>query len=280
MKRLTVSEDPIHPTSRSMGDDFGELGKQTSPACAGINTKDKVGKKREFLKVYEQLPAQMLNVYGEAKYTKLNDEAVWKQLTVPQRSGAAWMTEYCSKEAERRGIAANRWLLVMQNYLQYQQDPIVKRNNEVLLEPTKCKELYEEIERILPSIEYCLAPKKVSEKTGAASLRSSVPGTDNTHSMKDPEQLDLHAKKLYEWLDKTKVSRIRMLATWQSAGGLSFVAGCHHRATVCFRHVGNMEHPEGGSEVSVTEWQEAIKARHRLGSQGIDSGASSQTDWA
>ena len=84
-----------------MGDDFGELGKKAAPASASINTKGgELGKKRDYLKVYEQLPAQLLNVYGEAKYAKLSDERVWKQLTVPQKTGAMWMTEYCSKEAE------------------------------------------------------------------------------------------------------------------------------------------------------------------------------------
>ena len=35
------------------------------------------------------------------------------------------------------------------------------------------QELYEEIARILPEFEYCLAPKKVLEKKGASMFRSS-----------------------------------------------------------------------------------------------------------
>ena len=252
--------------------DFADL---DSTKKAGINSKPQSDKKREWRKVFETLPVQLLNAYGEAKFAKTSDEDVWKQFTVPQKSGAVWMTEYCSKDPERRGIAINRWLQCIQSYLRYQQDAKVKHSNEVLLDPKKCKELYAEIDDILPAIEYCLAPKKVSEKQGAASLRSSVSATEDTQSQKDPTLLAKHAQKLYDWLDTSKVSRVRMLATWQSAGGLSFVAGCHHRASVCFRYHGNSAHNDGAPLVSLEEFQDAVKARHRLGSRGIDAEAAS-----
>ena len=38
---------------------------------------------REWLKVYETLPAQLLNVYGEAKYGGMADKAVWEHLNKP-----------------------------------------------------------------------------------------------------------------------------------------------------------------------------------------------------
>ena len=62
---------------------------------------------------------------------------------------------------------------------------------------------------------------------------------------KDEGQLDTHGKILYEWLDTSKVSRVRMLLTWQSAAGLSYVASVHHRAAQCFRYQGNKMHVEG-----------------------------------
>ena len=155
------------------------------------------------------------------------------------------------------------------------------RQNEVLLNPEKYKELYAEIHNILPSVEYCLAPRKTAEKAGAASLRSSVSVTEDTKEQKDPGMLDTHGKKLYEWLDTSRVSRVRMLAQWQSAGGLSFVCGCHHRAAQCFRYHGNSEHGDGGSSsVSLEEFQDAIKSRHRIGSRGIESVTSTQNDFA
>jgi len=68
------------------------------------------GEKRPWLKAFETAPVQMLNAYGEAKYARLGNPEVWKNMTKPLKSGAEYMTEFASKEVERRGIAANRWL--------------------------------------------------------------------------------------------------------------------------------------------------------------------------
>ena len=86
------------------------------------------------------------------------------------------------------------------------------------------KDLYVEIAKILPSLTYCLAPKKAFEKGGSSLLRASA--VDNavaTVSKSEPD-LDKHAKTVYDWLDKNKPSRIRMLQTWQSAARMSLVA--------------------------------------------------------
>ena len=133
----------------------------------------------------------------------------------------------------------------------------------------KYDELYAEIAKILPSLEYCLAPKKVSEKSGAASLRSTAQVSEG-FKQKDPKDLKVHAKAVYEWLDTTKVSRIRMLMQWQASGGLSFVSSTHHRGAQCFRYYGNSEH-DGGikNEVSLAEFQECIIKRHSIGCSGI-----------
>ena len=261
------------------GGDFAAVVGPTKPIGRGINSKGDSGKKREYLKVFETLPVQLLNAYGQSKFARTSDEDVWKHFAVPQKTGAEWMTEYCSKSPERRGIAINRWLLCMQNYLKHQLEEDVKTQNKALIDAAKFKEIYKEIEGILPSIDYCLAPKKVSEKTGASSLRSAAVSIADTKNVRDPKDLDEHAKKLYDWLDTGKVSRIRMLVNWQSAGGLSFVAGCHHRASVCFRGHGNSLHEEHDSTVSLEEFQDAVKSRHRVGSRGIADGESQANDW-
>ena len=42
---------------------------------------------------------------------------------------------------------------------------------------------------------------------------------------------------------------------------MSFVASCHHRVVQCFRMVGNSKH-DGGKEVSLSEFQAAVRERH------------------
>ena len=86
---------------------------------------------------------------------------------------------------------------------------------------------------------------------------------------KDREELDMHAKILYEWVTGTQ-SRIRMLMSWQAAGGLSYVASVHHRATGCFLECGNSKHKGAAAKsVSMEDFQRCIRARHQIGDDGI-----------
>ena len=43
---------------------------------------------------------------------------------------------------------------------------------------------------------------------------------------------------------------------------MSFVASCHYRVVQCFRMVGNSKHDGGAKEVSLAEFQAAVRARH------------------
>ena len=84
------------------------------------------------------------------------------------------MTEYASLREERRGVAANRYLQVVVAFCKYQLQKETKRQNEVLSEGKKCRELHEEIGEMLPVYEILLAPKVVSVKEGAAALRTAA----------------------------------------------------------------------------------------------------------
>jgi hypothetical protein len=157
------------------------------------------GEQRTWLRVYETLPAQMLNAYGIGRYSQLTDQAVWEHLTKPLKTGAAYMTEYASKDGERRGIAINRWLLSVLNFCQYQKQSTTQMQNESILKDKMCKEVYAEIDKILPALVYCLAPKKAGVKSGASALRASAmvsePGAQ-TGAEKTPEALEEHSKAL------------------------------------------------------------------------------------
>ena len=253
--------------------DFAMLATAPAPSGGTVSAeKPKDQKKREWLKVFETLPSQLLNVYGPSKFAKLSDKQVWTEMQEPLKSGAVWMSEMCSKEPERRGVGINRFIHAMKTFCEYQKDPSVQAANTAVLNPKMYEEFYKEIESILPSLQYCLAPKKQYEKKGAAALRASGMDAAVQADGKTEPELDQHAKKVYEWLDKSTLSRVRMMAHWQSCGGLAFVAQCHHRAATCFRYHGNSFHGAGPSqqEVSLTEFQAAVRIRHTLGHNGID----------
>ena len=245
---------------------------------------ERQGEKRPWLKVFETPPAQLLNAYGRAKYTKVPDKDMWVHMSQPLKSGAAYMSELCSDQAERRGIGLNRWLHAMVSYCQYQLTTEARAQNQFIINETRLQELYAEIDRILPSLEYCLAPKKVSEKTGASALRAAEGAQVlDTGSGKDPLLLAQHAKKLYDWLQPDAVSRIRMMANWQASGGLPFVASVYHRASQCFKLYGNHLHDASGDGISLEEFQQSIKIRHSLGNSGIEArstDASNKSDFA
>ena len=258
-----------------MMNDFGDVVAKADSLKRKAKS-DAGGQEREYLKIYETLPCQLLNVYGIAKYHKLTDEQVWGAMCEPQKTGAKYMTEYASETAERRGVAINRWLQPVLEFCQYQKSEEVQKQNQYIMQDKIFKEMYAEIAGILPALEYCLAPKKDAKKKGASMLRSSGKAESSSVShpgAKDPVQLDKYAKELYEWMDLDKPSRIRMLLLWQGAGGLPYVASVHHRATQCFKYAGNSLHGGGKEQQGITleDWQAAVKERHRVGSSGIES---------
>ena len=257
-----------------MADDFAPL---SGPAKKQRVADSDAGQERVWLKIFETAPCQMLNAYGQAKHVSMDDRAVWDAMIKPLKSGAKYMTEYASEEAERRGIAVNRYLKSLEDYLRYQQSAQGIQANEFVMKPEVLKEFNAEIARILPSVSYCLAPKKVSQKSGASVLRSqpvSAPTSD-----RNTEELDRHAQILYDWLDLKKPSRIRMMLGFQSAGGLPYVAHCHHRCTQCFRYHGASGHSNDRSEATLAEWQQSIRARHALGSTGIAADGNGTDDF-
>ena len=118
------------------------------------------------------------------------------------------------------------------------------------------------------------------EKKGASMLRSSGNAQSIAASAeKGTQELEQNAKELFEWMDVKSTSRIRMMLQWQGAGGLPYVASVHHLGTQCFRYLGNALH-EGGKQqkgITMEEWQEAVKERHRVGSSGMEDGQQAES---
>ena len=86
----------------------------------------------------------------------------------------------------------------------------------ISLQEAVCVELYEELDRMIPVLQYLLAPQ-LSRKTkdGMSALRQGVAAIPTPQQKKDPEQLDKQAKQLVEWFAMPK-SKIRMLLHWQA----------------------------------------------------------------
>ena len=64
---------------------------------------DDRGEQRSDLRVYETMPVQWLNAYGQALFDELSDKEVWADMCKPLKSGAKSNSEYCAEEKERHG---------------------------------------------------------------------------------------------------------------------------------------------------------------------------------
>jgi len=140
--------------------DFLDLGLASAGTVSHASGVASSGTKRNWLKVYETLPCQPLNGYGQAKYVKISEKEMWEQMHSPLRSGVSCMSELCLEEKDRRGVGINRWLQPLQAFLMYQNEDMQKTRNKMILNEGIFKSLYEEIDKILPSVSYCLAPRK------------------------------------------------------------------------------------------------------------------------
>ena len=157
--------------------------------------------------------------------------------------------------SEERIVALmNRWLKSLYDYLVYQRTVEQKRKNKFILNDNVYDMFHAEIDKILPSVEYCLAPA-AAEVSG-----------------RDPAELDRHAVVLHKLVDPTEVSRILMMLNFQGRGGSPYLAFVHQRVTQCFRQYGNME-DQDDPILCISEFQTAIKECLRVGDNGIEVAA-------
>ena len=73
-------------------DDFSSVfGKLADPPVDGVSLKRKPEDQgtRENLRVYETMPAQLLNAYGMAAFPTMEKEKVWEDFAVQRRSAEA-----------------------------------------------------------------------------------------------------------------------------------------------------------------------------------------------
>ena len=106
-----------------------------------------------YRRVYETMPVQWLNAYGQAQSNQLSGKAVWAYMCKMLKSGAMWTSGYCAEEKERHGTAFNRFLQCLVAWVKYQEEPKVKSHNEALRAPLMCQQLYSEIAAAKTSVE-------------------------------------------------------------------------------------------------------------------------------
>ncbi len=160
-----------------------------------------------------------------------------------------------------------------------------KAKKEVIMKEQLRGEYYAEIEMLLPSLEYNLAPKKAKQKDGTASLCSQAsdePGGALAPA-KTNEKLEEHARKVHQWVQTATKSRIRMVYNWHGKERRSHNVPAHMRCLQAFLYRGNANHDgKLDPRVGIAEFQEAVKNRHATGHDGLDDKGNSDMyakDW-
>ena len=101
-------------------------------------------------------------------------------------------------------------------YCQHQQNPVARKQCEYCLKEGVLSDLYDEIKRMEPAFRNLCAAKTTRKNTeGMAQLRQGAPSASTAGSAIEPSQLGRYAKELYEWLDPSKRSAIRLCMQWQ-----------------------------------------------------------------
>ena len=202
-------------------------------------------------------PTQALSRYSlRGLFTVMSDDF---------EEGQEWRTELSDVRCERRGIGLNRALVAVLGFCERQQTPDVQEMNRCVLAPAIYRELYDEIDRLLPHLRYCVSPRQGEQLLAPWS----------TQALKDSVRI------VWEWLDVDRPSRIRMLLSWQGGGGEAFVANVHLRWAQAFRYHGNSLHRAPGRPEEVTngEFYQALLSRHRLGGTDIGPPGSGPYPW-
>ena len=218
-----------------------------------------------------------------------DDRGVWVRMNRPMdewmmehgmssfRGVSQRMTPLCASSGAMRFRGLDRWMCAMERFCAYQLREEVRWQNRALLKEETCRELYGEIDRILPSLEYC----RVGDWVGDDGVRlpGELPAEVSADRHVTREALDWHAAVLYKWLDGPskwqivhggslrEMSVVRALAEWQCAGGVSFDAVMNHRAARCFKQHGNIQYSCTES-VSLVEFQAAVRCGHAYGGSG------------
>ena len=83
----------------------------------------------------------MLNAYGAVEFAEMADGKVWRHSSQPLATGAVYGSEFCSKEADRRGVDIIRWLHTMVVFCKCQKEEVVMMRNTHLMKGERVQEL-------------------------------------------------------------------------------------------------------------------------------------------
>ena len=219
---------------------------ELSELASTLKTNGEPKKKRQKLKGYDLVPAQMLNCMGASGVETVTLEKLAKAMAKGNKM-AIYFTEFCDDLGSRKGIAVSRLAEVQLAAGERLGQDIWKAH----LKPVLYQAAMLEFETLKPSFTVLMGKdiqlQSTGERTGSIAYGSKS-------QSKVPREVDAVAKVIYNWtLQQT--SKWRSLVTLLSAGGLFYCTAVHEKVNRAY-----IKHGMGGS-VTLDNYQAWCKAR-------------------
>ena len=190
-------------------------------SVAGSSVNGEPAEKRQKLRHYDLVAAQVLNPMGSSGIETIGLGPLWAKMCAGNKQAAAF-SEFCFDSDERRGVALSRFAEVLLIAIQRLKNS--QHTKEILKPP-----IYEAIMQEITSLEVhlkCLDQGRLAASS-SASMRaiaySRAPSSDVSPG--DPRA---SSEAIHDWLMQPQ-SALRTALALFSGGGIFYVAQCHEK---------------------------------------------------
>ena len=188
---------------------------------AGGEHEDAPTEKRASLRRYEHVAAQVLACEGVSPIHECSNGQLWK-FTENGNKGVLFLSEFCSKDHYRQGIAGSRHAETMENFGAALQEEVMDKllNAEVL---KKVRDEYAKIKPMLTILN--------GGKTSGGNSKSFQTMCKKDVKKEQPE-VEAAAAAVWTWLsdDTSAIHSFLQVMSW---GGIFYVAMCSDKVARC-----------------------------------------------
>jgi hypothetical protein len=209
----------VNPGAAASSSLFGIMASEKRKA--GGEHEDAPTEKRASLRRYEHVAAQVLACEGVSPIHECSNGQLWK-FTENGNKGVLFLSEFCSKDHYRQGIAGSRHAETMENFGTVLHEDLMDK----LLNPEVLKKVREEYAGVKPM----LAILNGGKTSGGNS--KSFQTMCKKDVKKDQTDVEAAAAAVWDWLsdEKSYIHNFLQVMSW---GGIFYVAMCSDKVARC-----------------------------------------------
>ena len=188
--------------------------------------------KRRKLRHYDLLPAQLLNPMGESGIGNVDLARLWSLMNSGNKA-AEFFSELCDEDAARHRVAISRLADVLRAAI----ENIYSEAATKVIQSKLLGEAKKELDVIKPALEHLIIKDYVGSES--KSIRT-IAYKKTAAAKRTKEDIEEAAKKLFQWLNKSR-SASRSLIAFLSSGGLHYVTQVHEKGCRAYINKGVTE---------------------------------------